>query len=590
MIPSTENSKRIKILKQSEIDELYEIPKFTDDERKWYFELHGNESKLLTFSGNKKTKVDAILQLGYFKAKNQFFKYGHDEVLDDIEYIVNQYFGDAKIIRFRISREIKRKNQIRILEIKGHQYFKKTTDGAHLLIKARELCRVSINPVFIFHALMEIIYKKKITTPGYTTLQDIISKAFALEQQRIKRIFDKQLLPDEKDELLKLMKKKDSFYAVTSLKSMPKNFKHKSIYREIEHYQNYLYLYLIAKRIIPHLKISSNSIVYFADLVDHYTVQALDRQNEAQTCLWLLCFIYNRAKRILDNLVLMFSYIASQYKVDVTEEAKILILADKIEKNSQNESISKLLRLFIDSDIDDSLPFRVIKEEKAYTIALPEIIDQISQGLDNEPKDYQAQFTWKAVRKVSPRYKPLLRALLKVLPFESEQHKALLKAINFLKSSLSGTKPLSKIPFKDFPKQHIGKKVKRFVYDDTENKVFTDCYEYHCYQLMKKYVDAGSIFVNESSKYRPLSSELIQKWPEKKSGIIRRINRPLLSQPLTEFIIEKGEPLDDKIIAVNEAILDGENPDLKIKKTKDGDLSWTLPYQAQLEHSCDIGP
>lgn len=76
MIPSTENSKRIKILKQSEIDELYEIPKFTDDERKWYFELHGNESKLLTFSGNKKTKVDAILQLGYFKAKNQFFKYG----------------------------------------------------------------------------------------------------------------------------------------------------------------------------------------------------------------------------------------------------------------------------------------------------------------------------------------------------------------------------------------------------------------------------------------------------------------------------------------------------------------------------------
>jgi len=34
MIPSIENSKRIRILTQSEIKDLYERPEFTEDERK----------------------------------------------------------------------------------------------------------------------------------------------------------------------------------------------------------------------------------------------------------------------------------------------------------------------------------------------------------------------------------------------------------------------------------------------------------------------------------------------------------------------------------------------------------------------------
>ena len=54
MIPSVENSRRISILNQSEINELYEIPKFTDDERGWYFELHN--------SGSSPTKVLKVQQ------------------------------------------------------------------------------------------------------------------------------------------------------------------------------------------------------------------------------------------------------------------------------------------------------------------------------------------------------------------------------------------------------------------------------------------------------------------------------------------------------------------------------------------------
>ena len=136
MIPSAENSRRIGILNQSEINNLYQIPKFTDDERSWFFELNGKEQKLLEFSGNTKTKADVILQFGYFKAKNQFFQYRYDDVQADINYILTQYFDSAYIGKFSISREIKRKNQKRILNFLGYKYFRKTKHEDFLLAKS----------------------------------------------------------------------------------------------------------------------------------------------------------------------------------------------------------------------------------------------------------------------------------------------------------------------------------------------------------------------------------------------------------------------------------------------------------------------
>jgi TnpA family transposase len=438
---------------------------------------------------------------------------------------------------------------------------------------------VSANPIFIFRELIDFVYKEKMTTPGYTTLQDIISNALSLEQQRIKRILGKELSRKEGQDILQLIHQKDSLYAVTSLKKLPKNFKPKAVYQEIAHYQNYSSIYQTAKRVLPCLSISNNSIAYYADLIDLYTVQSLHRLNKEQACLWLLCFIFNRTKRILDNLVMMFCYTANQYKVAVEEKAKEFIIANAIEKVTQNDCVARLLRIFIDTNIDDSVPFKTVKEKEVYAIASTEMIDQISADLENKSKDYQTQFTWKAVRKVSSAYKPVLRALFKVLPFESDQHKALKKSIDFLKSIFLNSKSLSNVSFWDYPKQHISKKTRKFIYDDNENIIFTDCYEYHCYQQIRKFVDAGSIFLSESIKYRPISSELIQEWQTIKKRVIRKINRPILRQPLSDFIIDKARPLDKKIIEVNEAIIEGTNPDVKIKIAKDGSSSWTLPYQ-----------
>ncbi|NJR55392.1 MAG: DUF4158 domain-containing protein [Acaryochloris sp. CRU_2_0] len=64
-----------------------EFPEFT------FFTLNQAEEKLLTHYRNARTQVYFILQLGYFKAKQQFFDINFEDVLDDVSFVVNYHFG-----------------------------------------------------------------------------------------------------------------------------------------------------------------------------------------------------------------------------------------------------------------------------------------------------------------------------------------------------------------------------------------------------------------------------------------------------------------------------------------------------------------
>jgi len=78
----TKSSHRLAILSQQEIDDLFELPQFTDDEQELYFDFSTTELSVIatkTFSGG----VYLALELGYFKAKRQFFNIEHPKVMTD---------------------------------------------------------------------------------------------------------------------------------------------------------------------------------------------------------------------------------------------------------------------------------------------------------------------------------------------------------------------------------------------------------------------------------------------------------------------------------------------------------------------------
>ena len=75
-----EGTKRIYLLSNTEVEELYARPEFNAHERRLYFTLTQSERTALAQFSNTKTRIYFILQLGYFKAKQQFFNFSLDGI------------------------------------------------------------------------------------------------------------------------------------------------------------------------------------------------------------------------------------------------------------------------------------------------------------------------------------------------------------------------------------------------------------------------------------------------------------------------------------------------------------------------------
>ena len=81
---------RIKILSPDEIDLLYGIPKLDNEDRKVLFDLAETDRHFLTTLSKHDEKINYILQLGFFRAKNCFFNFTFQQVRDDVWFIINQ--------------------------------------------------------------------------------------------------------------------------------------------------------------------------------------------------------------------------------------------------------------------------------------------------------------------------------------------------------------------------------------------------------------------------------------------------------------------------------------------------------------------
>ncbi|CAN5464588.1 hypothetical protein BH10PSE19_BH10PSE19_11120 [soil metagenome] len=481
---SLSKTKRLRILTSTEIDDLYSRPQLTEDERTWLFELNTTERKILVSSISNTAKVNAIIQLGYFKRKQQLFQFDLHEVPDDVDHVIGRYFTPATLDKYTLGRAAKLNNQQWVLRTTEYTLFSQEQHASILLKKAEKLCRLSVNPVFIFRELLAELTQKKITRPGYSTLQKFISSVLMSEQERISQIFKDRLPAQERTQLFSLLDYKENFYAVTLLKQQPKNFKPTAVRQEIAYYEQYQHMYQIAKRLLPMLEISKNGIEYYASLVEHYTVQSLSRIHADQTCLWLLCFIYHRCQRMLDNLATMFIYTANQYQDDVIKQAEALLLIHSLSPDEQKSALAKLIRVYTDKTVNENQSFKTIKKFVYTTILPAERIEQVADELDNkaQQKMIQTQFTWQAVDEFANTYRPLLRALLKVLVLDGAQHKGVQKAYCFLRESIKQEQSLLKIPFDKFPIQFISDKISAFIYDDEKKTINTDRYEYECYR------------------------------------------------------------------------------------------------------------
>jgi len=87
--------KRLYILSASEVEALYGRPQFTDEERTHFFTLTAEELTELSVLHTVGSRILFILQLGYFKAVQQFFVFEPADVNDDVQWIQLAYFTNV---------------------------------------------------------------------------------------------------------------------------------------------------------------------------------------------------------------------------------------------------------------------------------------------------------------------------------------------------------------------------------------------------------------------------------------------------------------------------------------------------------------
>lgn len=583
---------RLKILTSKELQAIYGIPVFGPEDQELYFSLDPQERQSFDGLRNLTAKMYFILQLGYFKAKRQFFLFELHALTDDVAYIQRRYFPDGPSFSdMVISKPTRLTQQREILRLMDYQMCSQEW-RKKLRQKAQEVTVVYSNPVYVFKELVAFLEYHRVVLPGYTYLQEFIGSAMTQEQSRIEKAVAAGIPAPKRSLLDNLLTAEENLYQLTLLKHEPKDFSHQEVQKEVERRRVLSKLYPLACRFLPTLGISNENIKYYSSLVNYYTVQKLHQLSRDTRHAYLLCFILFRYQMVNDNLMNTFIYHVHRFIETAQKQAKEKMAEERLEANKNLKKAGMVLNLFTDETIPDDTLFRSVKS-RAFSILSKDQFALVSNYLVKAVQDETA-FEWQQYVKLSARFKLNLRHLFVALSFESRrQNDPLLAGATFLKENFSRGKSLGECPQKTIPQACIPDKLKKYLHEFKEVTWYgktkkrrvlnVDKYEFLIYKLLKKEIDAGNIFIRDSRNFRSFEDDIIsdELW-QRKDVLIKNLDIPFLQDPIAQTLDDLETELEALIQRVNQRIVAGENKDIKITGSGENQ-HWHLPYHNDQE-------
>lgn len=577
--------KRLRILGDDEIQALYGRPHFTDDERLEYFALSPTEKAALEQLHSIKSRIYFIIQLGYFKSHHMFFVFALADVEEDAGYVRGQYFPDFPLDDLDITKVTRLRQQSLILGL-----FRYRTCNAEqrqaLAAKARQAAMVSAKPIYIVRELMHFLAEQRIVAPGYSFIQDTVGQALTHEQERLSAILSRYLSASDVAHLHRLVEDSPGLYEITQLKREPRDFSASEIKREIRRGEQIDDLYHLAQKLLPELKISNESIKYYASLVSYYSVFRLKQLNEQTVRIYLLCFVYHRYQKLHDNLINCLIYNVRQYQDGAKKAAKERVYELHRESNEDLDKAAQVLKLFTDERIPHQTPFEEV-QAKAFSILEAHKIDFVADHLTKAITCDETAFQWEHLDGLALQFKRHLRPVLQCVEWAALAAQApLIEAVQFLKDAFEKGRPLSQYPAWALPLRFIPDTAKRYMYTagtGGNRQLLVDRYEFLGYRLLRQGLEAGSVYCRDSVRYRSFEDDLVddQVWRDK-DKLIASTGLPILQKPIREHLAELKQQLESRLIAVNERIAAGDNPYFKTIK-RGAQVRWTLRYPQSSE-------
>jgi len=552
-------SERLTVLTGAEKFALYGLPDFDEGQRLGYLTLSAQELALASSRPGLGAQVYCALQIGYFKAKHAFFRFAWDDASDDCAFVLSRYFN-GKVFKPRAITKHEHFTQ-RALIVELFAYRLWSADFLpQLTQQAAQIVRRDTTPGFIVAELIAHLKDHKIVRPGYTTLQTLISGVLSAERRRLGGLLAEGLDEAATEALAQLLVRDETLSELAALRQDAKDFGWSQMVREREKRAQLELPYRITKTLLPRLAISQQNLRYYASLANFYTVHDLRRRIKSeQTHLYLLSYAWQRYRQLTDNLVDAAGYHMKRLEDESKALANKAFVAEQVRRQRETAQVGRLLLLYVDETVADATPFGDVRQ-RAFKIMPRDALQMTGQRLSTKPTSKMA-LRWKMIDGLAGRIQRHLRPLYAVLDFSSvEPDNPWLAALAWAKGVFAKQQRLSQRPLAECPEATLPSRLRPYLltFDEAGNPtgVHADRYEFWLYRQIRKRLQSGEIYLDDSLQHRCFTDELVAL--DGKAEVLAQMDIPWLKQPIDPQLDVLSDELHNQWIGFNRELRQGK--------------------------------
>ena len=569
-------SERLSILSNAEQEALYSLPDFDDAQRLEYLALTETELALASSRPGLHAQVYCVLQIGYFKAKNAFFRFDWSEVEDDCAFVLSRYFNCEPFERKAITKHEHYTQRERVAELFCYRPWE-ADFLPQLAQQAVQVVRRDVTPGFVAAELIVWLNKHMIIRPGYTTLQELVSETLSAERRRLGGLLAEVLDESTKAALSQLLVRDDTLSQLAALKQDAKDFGWRQMAREREKRTTLQPLHEIAKALLPKLGISQQNLLYYASLANFYTVHDLRNLKADQTQLYLLCYAWVRYRQLTDNLVDAMAYHMKQLENEISTGAKQAFVAEQVRRHQNTPQVGRLLSLYVDDSVADPTPFGEVRQ-RAYKIMSRDALQSTAQRMSVKQPG-KLTLHWQVGDGMAKRIRRHLRPLYVTLDFASiTTYSPWLAALIWIKSVFAKQQRLSERPLAECPAATLPKRLRPYLLtfgdDGKPCGLNADRYEFWLYRQVRKRFQSGELYLNDSLQHRHFPDELVSM--DDKADVLAQMDIPFLRQPVDDQLDALTTELHRQWLAFNLELKQGKLTHLEYDKDTHK-LTWRKP-------------
>lgn len=501
-------NKRLNVLSQYEYNQYYSLPVFENSEREKIFEFDEEEFFYIESLKSINSKISAMLQIAYFKVKCRFFTLECKNIIikNDIIYIINKYFKNKinfKDIIFYDTTILRQRKEI----LKLFNYNENTNFITDINKKASKIVVIDTTPKYIFQEIWRYCYLHKIILPSYKDLQLIISKNIINEEKRLMSLLEGELEIETINNLRSLLNKDNGRYLISSIRQATKELSYTEASEELDKYKTLKPIFLKSKNTFHNLKISNNTIKYFANLLENFDINAFKKLKQNKQYFILLCFCHYKYMLTVDTLIYTFTEILDKKIKKADNNTQEIIRLKNSENYNEYKKLSKLLKLLIQEEKPEKTQDFI---SEAFSIIPENNIINLIKYLDKTYND-DDEILWKELDKQYEAIKKNLRYIFQCLDFSKNRYDKFNDAIKFLKEDfIYKNKDYAYAPI-DF----IPKKQQKYLYQAREVTVRKEInpkrYEILVYKTLKDKIKSEDIILKDSLNYKNLEDYLINE-------------------------------------------------------------------------------